>query len=93
LINNFDKNSIKDIALSNPNIILDRLLTNQSSEITTAVASAILGEERSTGFFALESILGEKIHASANVKKNTTRLSAHTTTLTQLKGVAIPPLS
>ena len=49
--------------------------------------------KRSTGFFALENILGEKISASANVKKNTTRLSARTTTLTQLMEAANPPKS
>jgi hypothetical protein len=37
----------------------------------------------SSGYFALETILGEKIHASANIKKNTVRLTARTTKLTQ----------
>ncbi|MBL0711596.1 MAG: HNH endonuclease, partial [Colwellia sp.] len=40
--------------------------------------------KRSSGYFALETLLGEKVHASANVKKNTVRLTARTTTLTQL---------
>ena len=37
----------------------------------------------SSGYFALETILGEKIHASANSNKNTDRLTARTTSLTQ----------
>jgi len=40
--------------------------------------------KRSSGYFALETLLGEKVHASANIKKNTVRLTARTTTLTQL---------
>ena len=39
--------------------------------------------KRSTGYFVLETILGEKVHASANIKKNTVRLTARTTTLIQ----------
>lgn len=39
--------------------------------------------KRSSGYFALETILGEKVHASANIKKNTARLTARTTTLIQ----------
>lgn len=39
--------------------------------------------KRSTGYFALETIAGEKVHASANVERNTARISARTTTLTQ----------
>ena len=47
--------------------------------------------KRSSGYFALETITGEKVHASANVKKNTVRLSARTTTLIQPMEAAIPP--
>jgi len=43
------------------------------------------------GLIALETITGEKVHASANVKKNTVRLSARTTTLIQPMEAAIPP--
>lgn len=46
--------------------------------------------KRSSGYFAIETILGEKVHASANIKKNTVRLSARTTTLTQQMEAAIP---
>jgi hypothetical protein len=47
--------------------------------------------KRSSGYFALENILGDKIHASANIKKNTVRLSARTTTLNQIMDMPIPP--
>lgn len=49
--------------------------------------------KRSSGYFALETITGEQVHASANVKKNTVRLKARTTTLTQLMEAAIPPVA
>jgi len=42
--------------------------------------------KRSTGFFALMDINNKVISASVNVKKNAVRLTARTTTLTQLKG-------
>ncbi|MCB9641057.1 MAG: HNH endonuclease, partial [Myxococcales bacterium] len=48
--------------------------------------------KRSTGFFALESIEGETLTASANVKKATTRLTARSTTLIQRKDGASSPL-
>jgi hypothetical protein len=48
--------------------------------------------KRSTGFFALETIDGETLTTSVNVKKATTRLAARTTTLTQRKGGASSPL-
>ncbi|WP_318433686.1 RNA-guided endonuclease IscB [Photobacterium leiognathi] len=40
--------------------------------------------KRSSGYFAIDNILGETITTSLNVKKNMVRLSARTTTLTQL---------
>ena len=46
--------------------------------------------KRSSGYFAIENIFGEKVHASANVKKATVRLTARTTTLTQRTEAAIP---
>lgn len=49
--------------------------------------------KRSTGFFALETIDGQTLTTSVNVKKATTRLAARTTTLTtQRKGGASSPL-
>ncbi len=53
-------------------------------------AQAFIKGKRSSGYFALETILGEKIHASANIKKNTFRLTARSTTLTQPMEKAIP---
>ena len=44
-----------------------------------------------TGYFSLETILGEVIHNSANIKKNAVRLTARTTTLTQIMEMAIHP--
>jgi hypothetical protein len=46
--------------------------------------------KRSSGYFALMDILGKKICASVNIKKYMVRLSARTTTLTQLMEAAIP---
>lgn len=51
--------------------------------VQTPQGTGFVKGKRSTGYFALENILGEKIHASANIKKNTVRLTARTTTLTQ----------
>jgi hypothetical protein len=51
--------------------------------IRTPQGTGFVKGKRSTGYFALETILGEKIHASANIKKNTVRLTARTTTLIQ----------
>ncbi|MGF1759648.1 RNA-guided endonuclease IscB [Photobacterium sagamiensis] len=59
--------------------------------IETPQGTGFVKGKRSTGYFALETILGEKVHASANVKKNTVRVSARTTTLTQRYGAAIAP--
>ena len=42
-------------------------------------------------YFSLETILGEVIHNSANIKKNAVRLTARTTTLTQIMEMAIHP--
>ena len=58
--------------------------------VETPQGTGFVKGKRSTGYFALETITGEKIHASANVKKNTVRLSARTTTLTELRRSAIP---
>ncbi len=51
--------------------------------IKTPQGTGFVKGKRSSGYFALETILGEKIHASANIKKNTVRLTARTTTLIQ----------
>jgi len=52
--------------------------------VQTPQGTGFVKGKRSSGYFALETILGEKIHASANVKKNTIRLKARTTTLIQI---------
>ena len=52
--------------------------------VQTPKGTGFVKGKRSSGYFALETILGEKVHASANIKKNTVRLTARTTTLTQL---------
>ena len=51
--------------------------------VQTQQGTGFVKGKRSSGYFALETILGEKVHASANIKKNAVRLSARTTTLTQ----------
>ncbi|WP_299020921.1 RNA-guided endonuclease IscB [uncultured Photobacterium sp.] len=58
--------------------------------VLTPQGKGFVKGKRSTGYFALETIMGEKVHASANIKKNTVRLAARTTTLTQLMEAAIP---
>jgi hypothetical protein len=57
--------------------------------IKTDQGVGFLQGKRSKGYFALMDILGKKITASVNIKKNMVRLSALTTTLTQLRRVAI----
>ena len=51
--------------------------------IQTQQGTGFVKGKRSSGYFALETITGEKVHACANVKKNTVRLTARTTTLIQ----------
>jgi hypothetical protein len=46
--------------------------------------------KRPSGYFALMDILGTKICASVNIKKNMVRITSRTTTLTQLMEAAIP---
>ena len=58
--------------------------------ISTKQGTGFVKGKRSTGYFALENILGELIHASANVKKATVRVSARTTTLIQSMEAAVP---
>jgi 5-methylcytosine-specific restriction endonuclease McrA len=58
--------------------------------ISTKQGTGFVKGKRSSGYFALENIFGELVHASANVKKETVRLSARTTTLIQSMGAAIP---
>lgn len=59
--------------------------------IQTPQGTGFVKGKRSSGYFALETITGEKVHASANVKKNTVRITARTTTLIQSMEAAIPP--
>ena len=51
--------------------------------VKTPQGTGFVKGKRSSGYFALETILGEKVHASANIKKHTVRITARTTTLTQ----------
>ncbi|MCB9640113.1 MAG: HNH endonuclease [Myxococcales bacterium] len=60
--------------------------------VRTEKGTGFVKGKRSTGFFALESIDGESLTASVNVKKATTRLAARTTTLMQRKDGASSPL-
>ncbi|QIR16454.1 RNA-guided endonuclease IscB [Shewanella aestuarii] len=59
--------------------------------IKTSQGIGFIKGKRSTGYFALETITGDKVHASANIKNQTVRLSARTTTLKQFMEAAIPP--
>ena len=59
--------------------------------IQTDKGTGFIKGKRSTGYFPLETILGEVIHNSANIKKNAVRLKARTTTLTQIMEMAIHP--
>lgn len=61
--------------------------------IKTIKGTGFIKGKRSSGYFALENILGEKIHTSVNIKKGVYRISARTTTLVQIMETAIPPLS
>ena len=60
--------------------------------VRTEKGTGFVKGKRSTGFFALESIDGETLTASVNVKKATTRLAARSTTLMQRKDGASSPL-
>ncbi len=61
--------------------------------VRTAKGTGFVKGKRSTGFFALETIEGETLTASVNVKQATTRLAARTTTLIQRKERASSPLA
>lgn len=52
--------------------------------IQTEKGIGFIKGKRSSGYFAIENVLGKTITNSVNVKKNTLRLSARSTTLTQL---------
>jgi len=56
---------------------------NKHDFVQTPQGTGFVKGKRSPGYFALETILGEKIHASANIKTNRVRITARTTTLTQ----------
>ena len=60
--------------------------------VRTEKGTGFVKGKRSTGFFALESIEGETLTASVNVKKGTKRLAARSTTLMQRKDGASSPL-
>ncbi|GAA0856694.1 RNA-guided endonuclease IscB [Aliiglaciecola litoralis] len=55
--------------------------------ISTPHGEGFVKGKRATGYFAVEDIFGQKIHASFNIKKNTVRLKARTTTLIQREQV------
>jgi len=60
--------------------------------VRTAKGTGFVKGKRSTGYFALETITGEKVHASANVKKDAVRLQARKTTILDYRSTrAIPP--
>jgi DNA-directed RNA polymerase subunit L len=68
-----------------------RLYVKQDKSVESSAYGVKPVIKRATGYFAIENILGDKIHASANIKKNTVRLTARTTTLIQQIEQAIPP--
>lgn len=53
--------------------------------VQTNKGTGFVKGKRSTGYFALMDVTGKVLTASVNVKKDTVRLTARTTTLTQLK--------
>jgi len=53
--------------------------------IKTPKGTGFVKGKRSSGYFYIEDIHGNKINASANVKNGTARLSARSTTITQLE--------
>lgn len=61
--------------------------------IQTDKGKGFVKGKRSNGYFSLETILGEIIHNSVNIKKNAVRLTARTTTLTQIMEMAIHPVA
>lgn len=52
--------------------------------IRTEKGTGIVKGKRSTGYFAIADVFGNKIHDSVNVKRNCKRLTARTTTLIQM---------
>ncbi|MFA6813584.1 MAG: RNA-guided endonuclease IscB [Bacteroidaceae bacterium] len=52
--------------------------------IKTEKGVGIVKGKRSSGYFAITDVMGNKIHDSVNVKRNCTRLAARTTTLIQI---------
>ncbi|WP_211333604.1 RRXRR domain-containing protein [Sinobacterium caligoides] len=61
--------------------------------ISTPQCIGFVKGRRSAGYFVLETITGNKIHASANIMKNTMRISTLTTTLTQPMKAVIAPVA
>ncbi|AKB74568.1 hypothetical protein MSLAZ_1307 [Methanosarcina lacustris Z-7289] len=57
--------------------------------IKTEKGVGIVKGKRSTGYFAITDIMGNKIHDSVNIKKSCKRLRARTTTLLERKVVPI----
>ena len=57
--------------------------------IETEKGIGIVKGKRSTGYFAITDIMGNKIHDSVKVKQNCKRLRARTTTLLEQKVVSV----
>ena len=57
--------------------------------IKTEQGVGIVKGKRSTGYFAITDVMGNKIHDSVNVKRNCKRLRARTTTLLEQKVVSL----
>ena len=56
--------------------------------IQTEKGIGIVKGKRSTGYFAISDIIGNKIHDSVNIKRNCKRLRARTTTLLERKVIS-----
>jgi len=57
--------------------------------IKTEHGAGIVKGKRSTGYFAVTDVMGNKIHDSVNVKRNCERLRARTTTLIEQKVIPV----
>ena len=57
--------------------------------IKTEQGAGIVKGKRSTGYFAITDVMGNKLHDSVNVKRNCERLRARTTTLIEQKVIPL----
>jgi 5-methylcytosine-specific restriction endonuclease McrA len=58
--------------------------------VRTPQGTGFVKGKRSSGYFALETLRGKTVHASANVQQNTVRLAARSTTLIQMEAAILP---